>query len=310
MRILVTGGAGFIGSQVADRYLEEGHDILVLDNLSTGRRENLNARARFEEADLGDFPEVEAVFRDFRPEVVSHHAAQIDVRHSVADPVDDARQNILASINLFELCARHRVARVIFASSGGAGYGEQEIYPAPESHPTRPESPYGIGKVTAEMYLHYYHRQRRFRATVLRYANVYGPRQNHLGEAGVVAIFITRMLQGGEPVVNGDGLQTRDYVYVSDVVEANSVVLRKGADGIFNIGTATETDVVTLWRELARHTGYTGPLKHGPAKAGEQLRSVIDPAKARRELGWAPTVDIPRGLQLTAGWYKKELADR
>lgn len=307
MRILVTGGAGFIGSQVVDRYVEQGHEPLVLDNLSTGQRENLNPKASFEHADLGDFPKVEAIFKKFRPEVVNHHAAQIDVRHSVSDPVDDARQNILASVNLFEQAARHGSKRVIFASSGGAGYGEQEHYPAPESHPTRPESPYGIGKVTAEMYLHYYGRQNRFRYTVLRYANVYGPRQNHLGEAGVVAIFITKMLTGGEPVINGDGLQTRDYVYVGDVVNANDLALAKSADGIFNVGTATETDVVTVYRELARHCGYRGAEKHGEGKAGEQRRSVIDPAKIMKELGWKPSVKVPEGLGRTVEFYRKKL---
>lgn len=307
MRILVTGGAGFIGSQVVDRYLERGHEVLVLDNLSTGRRENLNPRARFEELDLGGFPKVEGIFRSFRPEVVNHHAAQIDVRHSVSDPVDDARQNILASVNLFEMASRHGTGRVIFASSGGAGYGEQEIYPAPESHPTRPESPYGIGKVTAEMYLHYYQRQGRFRSTVLRYANVYGPRQNHLGEAGVVAIFITKMLTGQEPVINGDGLQSRDYVFVGDVVEANDLVLAKNADGIFNVGTGLETDVVTVFGELAKGCGYASPVKHGPAKAGEQRRSSIDPAKIMRELGWRPSVQVSEGLRRTVEWYRSEL---
>ncbi len=307
MRILVTGGAGFIGSHIADRYIGQGHEVMVIDRQVSDRRENLNPKARVEQADLTDFARVTKILETFRPEIVNHHAAQADVRLSVADPVQDAQQNILASINLFEQAARCGTRRVIFASSGGAGYGEQETFPAPETHPSRPESPYGISKVTAEMYLYYYGLQKRFRYTVLRYANIYGPRQNHHGEAGVVAIFATRMLRGEPLVINGDGLQTRDYVYVDDVVEANDLVTARDTDGIFNIGTGTETDVLTIYRTLARLSGYAAPEKHAPAKAGEQRRSVLDPSRIGRALGWKPTVDIQEGLRRTMDWYRERV---
>ena len=303
MKILVTGGAGFIGSHVVDAFVAAGHDVVVIDDLSTGHRENLNPRARFHQVDIQD-PRAAEFVRTERPDVLNLHAAQMDVRRSVADPLLDARINILGTINLLEAARAAGVRRVLFVSSGGAAYGEQEVFPAPESHPTNPVSPYGVSKRSGELYAYFYQAEYGLPFVALRYANVYGPRQDPHGEAGVVAIFSGKMLRGEPVTINGDGLQTRDYVYVGDVARANVLALEKAVTGPLNIGTAVETDVNTLARMLKEITGSRSEVRHGPAKSGEQRRSVIDSRRAATELGWRPEVSLMDGLRQTVDWFR------
>jgi UDP-glucose 4-epimerase len=303
MKILVTGGAGFIGSHVVDAYLGGGHDVVVVDDLSTGRRENLNPRARFHRLDITEPGTVELI-ADERPEIVNHHAAQMDVRRSVADPGFDARVNVLGTIHLLEGARRAGARRVIFASSGGAVYGEQEVFPAPETHPTQPMSPYGVTKRAGELYGFFYQTEYRMPFLALRYANVYGPRQDPHGEAGVVAIFTGRMLREEPVTVNGDGRQTRDYVYVGDVVRANVLALSATLVGPVNIGTGVETDVNTLARLLLEVVGSRSEVRHGPAKPGEQRRSVIDARLAVERFGWKPEVSLADGLRRTVEFFR------
>jgi UDP-glucose 4-epimerase len=296
MKILVTGGAGFIGSHVVDAYVLAGHDVLVMDDLSTGRPENVHPKARLVRLDIRSGSARQLVERE-RPDVLNHHAAQMSVGRSVADPVFDAEVNILGLLNLLEGARSGGVSRVIFASSGGAVYGEQETFPAPESHPTAPVSPYGVSKRAGELYLFSWHAAYGIPYVALRYANVYGARQDPRGEAGVVAIFTERLLRGEEPVINGDGRQTRDYVHVSDVVGANLAAIETRFVGAVNIGTGIETDVNTLFGHLRTATEAGVGATHGPAKLGEQRRSVVDPALAARVLGWRPVRRLGEGLQ-------------
>jgi UDP-glucose 4-epimerase len=307
MKILVTGGAGFIGSHIVDAYLKMGHAVTVIDNLSTGRSMNLNPAATFHQADIRDARAVAEIFAHGKFDVVNHHAAQMDVRRSVADPVYDASVNIIGVLTLLEAALKTGVRRVVFASSGGAIYGEQDYFPADETHPTRPISPYGVAKLTTEQYLFYYRAVYGVDAVCLRYANVYGPRQNPDGEAGVVAIFTTRMLQGGRPVINGDGKQTRDYVYVGDVVRANVQAVVHEGSSVLNVGTGIETDVNQLFTALKKHTGSTCAETHGEAKKGEQLRSVLDTMKINRELGWSAAVSLDDGVRLTVDYFRANL---
>jgi UDP-glucose 4-epimerase len=276
-----------------------------VDDLSTGRREQVNRAAEFHHLDILD-PRLESVMAEGRFDVVNHHAAQIDVRKSVADPLHDANVNILGTLRLLELSARYGVKRFIFVSSGGAAYGEQLRFPADEDHPLNPVSPYGVGKVSGEHYCFYYRAVHGLPYVALRYANVYGPRQDPHGEAGVVAIFTGRLLAGQPCVINGDGRQTRDYVYVGDVVEANvaATALDHPAAGPVNIGTGVETDVTTLHATLAEITGSRTPPTHGPAKAGEQQRSVLDAARAERVLGWRPKTPLTEGLEKTVEFFR------
>ncbi|MCP3676485.1 MAG: NAD-dependent epimerase/dehydratase family protein [Deltaproteobacteria bacterium] len=305
MKIVVTGGAGFIASHVVDSYIAAGHQVVIIDNLSTGREENINPAAAFYRMDIRD-EGVGDIFTKEKVEVVNHHAAQMDVRKSVEDPRFDADVNIGGTINLLEQCKQHGVKRFVFASTGGAIYGEQDIFPADEGHPERPLSPYGISKLACEKYLFYYKEVHGLEYVVLRYANVYGPRQNPHGEAGVVAIFTERMVAGEEPLINGDGGQTRDYVYVGDVVEANGLALTTRENGTFNIGTSLETDVNTLFRRLVTLTEARCSEKHGPAMEGEQRRSVIDWRRAEATLGWSPKVPLEQGLAATVRYFNKD----
>lgn len=307
MRIVVTGGAGFIASNITDAYIERGHEVHIFDDFSTGHRANLNPKATLHQIDIADSQSARLIER-IKPDVLSHHAAQMDVRHSVADPSFDARVNILGFINLLEGCKNAGVKKVIFASSGGAVYGEQESFPAPESHGTQPASPYGVSKRTGELYLSCYHQTFGLPYIALRYANVYGPRQSTKGEAGVVAIFLSLLLTGKTPVINGDGKQTRDYVYVGDVVAANVAALASAFVGPVNIGTGVETDVVTIYHHLRDAVGSRLQAQHGPAKAGEQRRSCIDNRRAGEVLGWRPQVALPDGLQRTAAYYRDHLS--
>jgi UDP-glucose 4-epimerase len=305
MNILVTGGAGFIGSHMAARHRTDGHDVVVVDNLSTGLREKVPAGVRFVEADVAE-SDLEPLLSEAKIDVVSHHAAQIDVRHSVSDPVDDARSNVLGSLKLLEACRRAGVRRVLFASTGGALYGEPEGgRPATESHPTNPVSPYGCAKLSIEKYLHFYRVVHGFEVQVLRYANVYGPGQNGLGEAGVVAIFAEAILAGRIPKIRGDGEQTRDYVFVADVVETAARALASGKSGTWNVGTGVETSVNRLFELLAPALGFRGKPEYVPLAPGEQRRSVLDGSAARRDLGVPPWTPIETGIPVTAEAFRR-----
>src|SRR5581483_5306746 len=273
------------------------------DDLSTGHRENLNPRARFVQLDITD-PKVVELIRDERPAVLNLHAAQRDLRRSVADPLFDARVNVLGTINCLEGARKANVRRVIFVSSGGAVYGEQSTVPAPEDHPTNPVSPYGVSKRAGELYAFFYQAEYQLPFTALRYANVYGPPQDPHGEAGVVAIFAGRMLRGEPVTVNGDGKQTRDYVFVGDVARANVLALDRTCTGPMNIGTGIETDVNTLARLLLEATGSRSTVTHGPTKAGEQRRSVVDARRAAEVLGWRPEMPLAEGLAGTVAWFR------
>jgi len=304
MKILVTGGAGFIGSHVADAYIEQGHEVVIVDNLSMGRMENVNPRAQFVKLNIQD-PEIIGLFKQEKFDVVNHHAAQMDVRLSVADPIYDATNNVIGIINLLQASVKNGVKKFIFISSGGAIYGEQDYFPADEQHPTRPLSPYGITKLTGEKYLYFYHHVYDLKFVILRYANVYGPRQNPNGEAGVVAIFSSKMLTGDQPIINGDGLQTRDYVYVGDVINANLKALEYNGNDYFNIATGVETNVNELFHQLNHLTNAGAEEVHGSAQPGEQLRSILGIKKAKKLLNWTPQISLNEGLAETVGYFKQ-----
>jgi UDP-glucose 4-epimerase len=303
MRILVTGGAGFIGSHVAELFLEQGHEVFVVDDLSSGREDNLPKGAAFYQLDIRS-EEFSKVVLELKPEAIAHLAAQIDVRKSVADPALDADINILGTIRVVRAAAEAGARKVIFSSTGGAIYGEQDAFPATEEHPRRPVSPYGTSKLCAEEYLAYFRRAGGPAYVALRYANVYGPRQDPHGEAGVVAIFVKKMLAGQTPVINGDGNQTRDFVFARDVARSNLLALESDAQGVFNIGTGVETDINTLTAMLVAATGFAGKPQHGPAAPGEQLRSCVDPSLAKKVLNWHPEVDLKSGLEETVGYFR------
>ena len=303
MRLAVTGGAGFIGSHLVDALVTRGDDVLVIDDLSRGRREQVNPAARLLVLDVGDASLRDAI-ADWRAEVVLHEAAQIDVRYSVRDPVADAHANVVGTVNLLAACTAAGVRRVVFASTGGAIYGDTGVIPTPETHPCAPFSPYGTSKLCAETYGGTFQRIRGLEFVALRYGNVYGPRQDPHGEAGVIAVFATRLLRGEPAVINGDGDQTRDYVYVGDVVRANLRALDVATPAVFNIGTGCETDVNTLFRRLRELAGAAAEERHGPAQPGEQRRSCLDIGAARAELGWEPEVSLDDGLARTLAFFR------
>jgi UDP-glucose 4-epimerase len=335
MRILVTGGAGFIGSHIVDALIHEGHAVWVIDNLSRGKRERVHPQAQFVRMELRS-PDLPTLFGDGRFDCVIHLAAQIDVRHSVADPVYDAQVNVLGTLYLLEAMRALGVPSIIFASTGGAIYGAQRQFPATEQHSTIPLSPYGVAKLTVEHYLEYYRQVHGLQYVVLRYANVYGPRQDPEGEAGVVAIFSQRILRQQRLVIYGDGDQTRDYVYVSDVARANVLALQYLANGhstlnnsitqqlnnshplnnsktqklnnVFNIGTGIETSVTALAALMLQAADADCPITRQPARLGEQLRSVIDPTLAQEILGWGPAVPLADGLLETLTWFRAKEA--
>jgi UDP-glucose 4-epimerase len=303
VNILVTGGAGFIGSHIADACIAGGHGVTIIDDLSMGKMENVHPEATFVQMDIrsSDLP---GIFEKGRFDAVVHLAAQMDVRKSVDDPVFDASVNILGTLNLLEQAKRFGVRKFIFASTGGAIYGEQEKFPADETHPLRPISPYGISKLAIEKYLYYYHEVFGLSYVALRYGNVYGPRQNPHGEAGVIAIFTSKLLAGEQPVINGDGLQTRDYVYVGDVVKANLFALRYDKAGIFNVGTGIETNVNELFTILKELTRASCAEKHAPAKKGEQLRSVLDARLLQKTASWSASMPLKEGLRKTVEYFQ------
>lgn len=306
MKILVTGGAGFIASNIADSFIEQGHSVYILDNLSSGFEKNINPKAVFIKADIRD-KNLAELFEKEKFDVVNHHAAQMDVRHSVADPTFDADINIIGTLNLLQNSIQYGIKKFMFSSTGGAIYGEQEYFPADEKHPTSPLSPYGISKLSVEKYLFFYKIQYGLKYTILRYANIYGPRQNPHGEAGVVAIFSKKLLKGEQPVINGDGKQTRDYTYVGDVVKANSLTLGDNCSDIYNVGTGKETNVNELFNKMSTIIGKGQVEKHGPTMPGEQLRSVITSEKLRQKFGWAPPTPLEKGLIDTVEFFKRNL---
>lgn len=303
MNILVTGGAGFIGSQIADEYIKLGHNVVVVDNMSTGVKEFINNGAKFYEMDIRD-EKINGILKENKIEIINHHAAQIDLRKSVDDPKFDVDVNVLGSMNLLENAVKQNVKKFIFASTGGAIYGEHDYFPADENHPTRPYAPYGINKNTVEKYLFYYNHVYGLNYIVFRYANVYGPRQNPSGECGVVAIFTDKILKGVLPLINGDGGQTRDYVYVGDVVKANVLALNAKGPVIYNIGTSVETDVNYIFSRVNEYAGTGFKENHGPPKKGEQRRSVLSYEKIKNELGWNPEVNMDEGLKKTIEYFK------
>ncbi len=310
MKILITGGAGFIASHIADAYIEAGHEVAIIDDLSSGKLANINPKAQFFEGSIADRSFVDHIFEGQHFDVVNHHAAQIDVRKSVADPAADAMINIVGSLNLFEAARKASVKHIVFASTGGAIYGEQDYFPADEEHPTRPESPYGTAKRAVEMYLGYYKTVYGLDHTIVRYSNVYGPRQDPHGEAGVVAIFCNALIDGKQVSIYGDGTQTRDYVYVGDLVRAHLAIIEHlDSSTIYNIATGIETDVNKLYEVLSKilSNGKATPQypQYADARLGEQKRSVCNAAKAKKQLGWEPRVSLEIGLKETAEYFQK-----
>ena len=303
MKVLVTGGAGFIGSHVVDAHIERGDEVVVVDDLSTGKRGHLNPKARFYHVDIRDNC-LEEVFAAERPDLVSHQAARANVRESMEKPTLYAEVNVLGSLNLLECCRKYGVQKVIYASTGGAVYGEPQCLPADEAHPINPLDPYGASKHHVEHYLYLYRVNHGFPYTILRYPNVYGPRQDPYGEAGVVAIFTRQMLRDEQAVINGSGEQERDFVYVDDIVEANLLAVERGDGEIYNLGWGFGVSVNEIFARLKEITGYRRDAVHGPPKPGEVFKIYLDASKAQRELGWKPRIGLDEGLRRTVGYFK------
>jgi UDP-glucose 4-epimerase len=304
MKILVTGGAGFIGSTVVDLLIDAGHDVVVVDNLSTGRKSNLNPKARFYQADIRS-EEMAKIFEAERPEVVDHHAAQMDVRRSVADPIYDADINVIGGLNLLNLAVKYGVRKFIHISSGGAVYGEPVYLPCDEKHPVTPLCPYGATKYMLELYLYMYKETYGLDYSVIRYPNVYGPRQDPNGEAGVVAIFTGHMLRGKPVTIYGTGEQVRDYVFVKDCARANLMLLENGSGRVYNLGYGIGTTVNQIFDHLKNITNYAMDANYGPARAGETFRIYLDASRAKTDLGWEPTVSLEEGLRQTAEYFRE-----
>lgn len=303
-KILVTGGAGFIGSNIVDALIEEGHEIAIIDDLSTGLKENINPKARFYKADTTSKSAIEEVFEKEKPEAVFHLAAQINVRYSTDDPVKDIRTNVIGTVDLLLACEKNSVKKFIFSSTGGAIYGDNAPRPTPETAEENPISPYGMDKLAAEKYIEYFKNRGNIQTIVLRYSNVYGPRQNPHGEAGVIAIFAPGMIKGEPTEVWGDGEQTRDYVYVGDVVRANLEALAFNGSGTYNVGTGVETSVNKLAEMLSKATGSKSEIKHIEAKEGEQRASSLDTQKIHQDFGWKPEVSLEEGIKKTFEWLE------
>lgn len=305
-KILVTGGAGFIGSHLADELIKKGHEVVVVDNLSTGSKLNLNKKAKFYKVDIQD-KKINNVFLKEKPDIVFHFAAQINVRRSVESPMEDAKINICGSLNILENCKKFRIKKIIFSSTGGAIYGDANIIPTPEDYAEYPLSPYGIAKLATEKYLNYYNKVFGVSFVVLRFANVYGPRQNSKGEAGVIAIFCDKIFSGKQPIINGDGLQTRDFIYVSDAVGAAILAMQTEKNGIFNIGTGRETNINDIFSIIKKESGFNLKESHGPAQKGEQQRSCLNFSSAKEVLGWEPKHGLEEGLEKTVAWFKNKV---
>lgn len=306
MKILITGGAGFIASNIADAYIQDGHEVALVDNLETGFRENVNPQAKLYELDIRDAERVAQAFDEFKPDVISHHAAQLDVRKAVSDPVYDASINISGALNILLNAVRVGSQRIIFASTGGAVYGEPQYLPVGEDHPIAPESPYGLTKFTFEHYMRIWSHLHPITPVVLRYANIYGPRQTAHGEAGVVAIFTGLLLANKPCKIFGDGSMSRDYVFVGDVVDANRAALTRGDNDIVNIGTGVETSTREVFDAVYAAVG-TGPAEPEmlPERPGEVHHIRLDASRAKDVLGWEPKVDFREGVRRTVEWHKK-----
>lgn len=304
MKIIVTGGAGFIGSHVVDAYCEAGHEVIVIDNLSTGKEEFVNSQATLIQADITDKDKIQEIIYEVKPEVINHHAAHIQVGNSVKNPQFDAENNILGLLHIMEAAKEVGVKKLIMASTGGAMYGNKQT-PFTEEMREEPLSPYGVSKRSGELYLNYYHEQYGIPYTVLRYANVYGPRQNPHGESGVIAIFSEMIAEGKAPMINGDGTHTRDYVYVGDVVKANLAALETEFVGALNIGTAREISTNDVFKTVVAEFGVDIPEKHGEERPGEQVTSALSYDKAKTVLGWEPTVSFEDGVKQVVTWYKQ-----
>lgn len=304
--ILVTGGAGFIGSHVVDALLKGKADrkVVVIDDLSSGKKENLHEDAHLVKMDIRD-PKLENIFKKEKPEYVFHLAAQIDVRKSVAEPMLDADINVRGSLNVLENCRKYGVKKVIVASTGGAIYPEEHM-PASEETPEYPVSPYGINKLCVDRYLHYYHTVWGLKYASLRFANVYGPRQDQHGESGVVSIFVNKFLDEQIPTQNGEGLQTRDYIYVKDVVSLAMKAMRSKHSGVYNVGTGVETPLVRLIESIKKMGAFVTQVNQGPAKHGEVMRSCLDCSKAQEELDWKPKYTLEKGLKETIDWFRQQ----
>jgi UDP-glucose 4-epimerase len=309
MKVLVTGGAGFIGSNVVDGFIAHGDQVVVVDDLSTGFRDNVHPDAKFYQVDIRQ-SDLSEIFQREKPELVDHHAAQIDVRKSVVDPVFDAQVNVLGSLNVIQQCVRHGVKKVIYASTGGAVYGEPEYLPADERHPVRPLCQYGITKHTVEHYLYLYGHNYGLNYTVLRYPNVYGPRQDPHGEAGVVAIFTEALFQGRRPSIFGDGTHSRDYVFVGDIVAANLLAIHKGGGKILNLGWGREVSVNEILAALKKHLDSNLEPNYQPERLGEIHHICLDSSRARKELGWEPSVELDEGIGETIDYYRRHRVER
>ncbi|MBE3144594.1 MAG: NAD-dependent epimerase/dehydratase family protein [Planctomycetes bacterium] len=306
MKTLVTGGAGFIGSHIVDAFINQGHDVVVVDNLFTGKMSNLNPKARFYQLDIVSAALDEVIGYE-KPEVISHQAARVDVRASMSQPFLYAQTNVLGSVNLLESCRRHGVKKVIYAQTGGCVYGEPKELPSPESHVIQPVDPYGVSKYLMELYLKCYAHQFNIHYTVLRYPNVYGPRQDPSGEAGVVSIFAKQMLSGTQAIINGTGEQLRDYVYCTDIVNANLLALDKGDNEIYNTGSGVGTSVNKIFAMLKEITNYQRDPVYAPPRSGEVLASYLDSKKAERDLGWKASVGLEVGLRKTVEFIRGKL---
>lgn len=306
MKVLVTGGAGFIGSHLVDRLIEENYEVVVVDDLSTGKRKQVNPKATFYKTNILS-SKIERIFKKERPEMVAHLAAQINVRRSLKDPIFDAQVNILGLLNVLQQSVRYGVRRAILASSGGAIYGDQQTFPATEEHATHPLSPYGVSKLSGEHFLYYFRQSAGLQTASLRYSNVYGPRQDPFGEAGVVSVCIQKLLRGETPLINGTGRQTRDFIFVDDVVEANMAVLHSGVEGVFNVGTGRETSVNELCSTLKQLIGADVREQHGPEVPGEVLRSCLDAARLQKATDWMPRTTLADGLKRTVDHFRQVL---
>jgi len=305
MKILVTGGAGFIGSHVVDMLIGQGHNVTIVDNLSSGKMDNVNVKANFHEVDISDSYKIREIFKKHEPEIVYHLAAQIDVRKSVEDPIADAKINVLATLNLLELAREFNVKHFIFSSTGGVMYGDNKEIPTDEEQKQDPISPYGCAKLTIEKYLYFYDKVYGLKYTSLRYSNVYGPRQNPEGEAGVIAIFFNKMSSKKHPDIFG-GIQTRDFVYVEDVARANILALKDSQSAIYNVSTGKETDIIEIFSKINNYFDNKFKPTYHEIKKGEQKRSCLDCSRIKANLGWKPLVDIDEGLDKTYCWYLRD----